>query len=121
MADDFMMSHIETCERDIKENEREIAKLKPQVEPLQEAVNKAYDDMEAARAFAESCERDFNDAVDARNGVTDHIDHREQILERDNNRLNAALRSRWEEEKKAARKAARKTAREGKRREREAA
>ena len=117
MADDPVMSHIEMCERDIKDNEREIAKLKPQVAPLQEAVSRAYDDMETARAFLESCERDFNAAAEARSRVTAQIDHREEILERDNNRLNSALRNRWEEEKKAARKAER----EAKRREREAA
>ena len=107
MADDPAETYIEMCERDIKSNEREIAKLKPQVAPLREAVSRAYDDMETARAFFESCERDFNVAVAARDRVTDQISHRKRILERDNDLLNKALRRRREDEKKAARRAAR--------------
>ena len=73
--------------------------------------------MEAAEAFFNSCEWDYEKAASARDRVAGHIAHRKRILKRDNDMLDKALRSRREDEKKAERKAAR----EAKRAEREAA
>ena len=97
---DHREEYILNLEKSIKEKEREIRELEPQVAPLQEIVTARHADMEVAQEFANSCEADFDAAYYARKKVEDRIDDRRKFLKRDNDLLNGALRRRREEELK---------------------